>query len=152
MYSTLVSGEEHVLTSMESESDPTAVLERLRRAIDGHDLDALADCFDPDYRSEFPAHPDRTFHSHEQMRKNWTQIFGAVPDIEAVLLRSASEGDTAWAEWEWTGTRPDGTPFAMRGVTVQGVRHDRIVWVRLYMEPLREGGADEGVRQGLAGR
>jgi hypothetical protein len=66
----------------------------------------------------------------------------------------ASEGDTAWAEWEWTSTRADGTPFVMRGTTVQGVHWDRIAWVRLYMEPVQEGsaGADEGVRQSLAGR
>jgi ketosteroid isomerase-like protein len=153
MYSTPGSGEESVVRRMESGSSTTAVLQRLREAINRHDLDALADCFEPDYRSEFPAHPDRAFRGHEQMRKNWSQIFGAVPDIEAALLRSASEGDTVWAEWEWTGTRADGTPFATRGVTVQGVRHDRIAWVRLYMEPVREGGgADEGVRQGLAGR
>ena len=142
------------MASMESESGPTAVLERLRRAIDGHDLDALAACFEPDYHSEFPVHPDRAFRGHEQMRKNWTQIFGAVPDIEAALLRCASEGDTVWAEWEWTGTRADGAPFAVRGTTIQGVRHGLISWVRLYMEPVQEGGggADEGVRQGLAGR
>jgi ketosteroid isomerase-like protein len=154
MYSTPGSGEESVVRRMESGSSTTAVLERLREAVNRHDLDALAACFDPDYHSEFPAHPDRTFRGHEQMRKNWTQIFGAVPDIEAVLLRCASEGDTAWAEWEWTGTRSDGAPFAMRGVTVQGVQHDRIAWTRLYMEPVQEGGggADEGVRQSLAGR
>jgi len=139
---------------MESGSSTTDVLQRLREAINRHDLDALAACFEPDYHSEFPAHPDRTFRGHEQMRKNWSEIFGAVPDIEAALLRYASEGDTAWAEWEWQGTRSDGAPFAMRGVTVQGVRQDRIAWVRLYMEPVQEGdgGADEGVRQSLAGR
>ncbi len=137
-----------------SESGPTAVLERLRRAIDGHDLGALAACFESDYHSEFPVHPDRTFRGHEQMRKNWTQIFGAVPDIKAALLRCASEGDTVWAEWEWTGTRADGAPFAIRGTTIQGVRNGLISWVRLYMEPVQEGGggADEGVRQSLAGR
>jgi hypothetical protein len=91
------------------------------------------------------------------MRKNWPQIFGAVPDIEAVLLRNALEGDTAdtaWAEWEWTGTRSDGAPFATRGVTVQGVRQDRNAWVRLYSEPVQEGGggAGEGVQQSLARR
>jgi ketosteroid isomerase-like protein len=143
-----------MLTGMESESSPTAVLERLQRAINQHDLDALAACFDPDYHSEFPVHPDRTFRAHEQMRKNWSQIFSAVPDIEAVLLCCTSEGDTAWAEWEWTGTRADGTLFAMRGVTIQGVQQDRISWVRLYMEPVQEGGggADAGVRQSLAER
>ena len=74
--------------------------------------------------------------------------------MEAVLLCCTSEGDTAWAEWEWTGTRADGTLFAMRGVTIQGVQQDRISWVRLYMEPVQEGGggADAGVRQSLAER
>jgi ketosteroid isomerase-like protein len=155
MYSTrLGSGEESVVGRMESGSGTTAILERLREAINRHDLDALAARLEPDYHSEFPAHPDRTFRGHEQMRKNRSEIFGAVPDIEAALLRHASEGDTAWAEWEWTGTRSDGAPFAMRGVSVQGVRQDRIAWVRLYMEPVQEGagGAEEGVRQSLAGR
>jgi hypothetical protein len=109
------------VNSTESESGHTAVLGHLQRAIDEHDLDALAACFDPGYHSEFPVHPDRTFRGHEQMRKNWSQIFGAVPDIKAALLRCALEGDTAWAEWEWTGTRADGAPFAMSGTTIQGV-------------------------------
>lgn len=132
---------------------PAALVERLRRAIDGHDLDELAACFAPDYRSEFPAHPDRAFGGHEQMRKNWTRIFAAVPDIEAVLLRSAVAGDTAWAEWEWHGTRADGAPHVMRGVTIQGVESGRVAWVRLYMEPVQTGaGSDAAVREILAGR
>lgn len=141
------------MTGMESESSPTAVLERLQRAINQHDLDALAACFAPDYHSEFPVHPDRTFRGHEQLRKNWSQIFSAVPDIEAVLRRSASEGNTVWAEWEWRGTRAGGAPFTMRGVTVQEVQQDRVIWVRLYMEPVQEAGAgtDAAVR-GLTGR
>ena len=114
-----------MVTSIESEYSPTAVLERLRGAIGRHDLAAMAACFDADYHSEFPVHPDRTFRGPEQMRKNWTQVFGAVPDIEAELLRCTSEGDTVWAEWEWRGTRADGAPFAMRGTTIQGVKHAR---------------------------
>jgi hypothetical protein len=104
----------------------------------------------PRNHSVFPVHPDRTFRGHEQMRKNWSQIFATVPDIEAVLVRCTSEGDTTWAEWEWRGTRADGTPFAMRGVTIKGVHQDRIAWVRLYMKQVQEGGA--GVRQSLGGR
>ncbi|MBA3424276.1 MAG: nuclear transport factor 2 family protein [Rubrobacteraceae bacterium] len=135
---------------MQTESSPIALIERLRRAINQHDLDALIACFDPDYRSEFPAHPDRTFRGHEQMLKNWTQIFSAVPDIEAALLRCTSEEDTVWAEWEWKGTRADDAPFAMRGVTVQGVRQGRITWARMYMEPVEIGaGSDAAVRQSL---
>lgn len=124
----------------QGESNPVAVLERLRRAINQHDLDALAACFEPDFSGEFPAHPGRNVRGHEQQRRNWAGIFATVPDIEAALVRSASDGETAWAEWEWTGTRAGGAPFVMRGVTVQGVRRGRISWSRLYMEPVQENG------------
>jgi len=90
---------------------------------------------------------------HEQQRRNWAGIFAAVPDIEATLVRNASEGETAWAEWEWTGTRSGGAPFVMRGATVQGVWRGRISWSRLYMEPVQENGAgtDAAVQQSFAG-
>jgi ketosteroid isomerase-like protein len=125
------------------------VLAGLIDAVNRHDLDALTACFAPDYASDFPAHPDRAFRGHTQMRKNWTQIFGGVPDIAATLLRSAAEGDTAWAEWDWRGTRVDGAPFAMRGVTVVGVAEDRITWARMYMEPVEASGAgsDDAIRR-----
>jgi len=133
--------------SVPSETSPFACIERLQRAINQHDLDAMNTCFDPDYKSEFPAHPDRAFRGHEQMRKNWSQIFAALPDIAAELVRSSVEGDTVWAEWGWGGTGPDGAPMVQRGVTIQGVARDRIVWVRLYMEPVQQGaGTDAAVR------
>lgn len=125
-----------------SESNaPSEVVDRLRQAINQHDIDALTACFDAGYQSDFPAHPDRAFQGHDQMRGNWTQIFGAVPDLQAELLRSVSQGDTIWAEWDWHGTRRDGAAFAMRGVTVQGVKHGQIAWIRLYMEPVEVAGA-----------
>ncbi len=146
-------GNENLVMETQAEFSPTALIERLQRAINQHDLDALAACFDPDYQSEFPGHPDRAFRGHDQMRKNWSQIFRAVPDIEAVLLRCVSEGDTAWAEWEWRGAGADGTRHVMRGVTIQGVQQDRITWVRLYMEPVQEGGGvDAALRQHLTRR
>ncbi len=136
----------------QGEPGPAAVVDRLREAINRHDLDALAACFAPDYRSEFPAHPDRAFRGHEQMRRNWTQIFGGVPDLVASLRGCTVVGETAWAEWEWRGTRRDGAPFAMRGVTIQGVVGDRIAWVRLYMEPVTTGaGSDDAVRRVAGG-
>ena len=142
-----------MVTGRQTESSPTALIERLQRAINQRDLDVLVGCFDPAYQSEFPAHPDRAFSGYDQVRKNWSQIFSAVPDIEVVLVRCTSEGDTAWAEWEWRGTHVDGTLFHMRGVTIQGVQQDRITWARLYMEPVQEGaGIDAAVRQSLAGR
>lgn len=134
---------------MQAEPESTAVAERLRRAINQHDLKAMLECFDPDYRSEQPLHPNRGFDGKDQVRANWAQIFDAIPDIEATLLRSASDGNTVWAEWEWKGTRSDGAPFAMRGVTIQGMRQGRISWARLYMEPVEQNGEniDEAVQR-----
>lgn len=132
---------------------PLAVLDLLRDAINAHDLDALTAGFTADYHSEFPAHPDRVFRGHAQMRTNWTQIFGAVPDLHATLVRGTADGETVWAEWDWRGMRRDGAPFAQRGVTVQGVFEGRIAWVRLYMEPVEEGrGSDAAVRAAVTER
>lgn len=125
---------------MQTATGPLSVIERLNDALNRHDLDALMACFAPDYASEFPAHPDRAFRGHAQMRKNWTQIFSGVPDIAATLLRSVAAGDTAWGEWDWRGTRADGAPFAMRGVTVVGVSDDQIIWAHMYMEPVETSG------------
>jgi hypothetical protein len=122
----------------QSSSDPAECIRRIQEAINKHDLDALTDCFDPHYKSEFPAHLERAFSGHAQMRVNWTQIFGNVPDIHAELIRVVVHDDTAWSEWEWQGTRVDGVRFWQRGVTLQGVQNGRVMWVRLYMEPVQD--------------
>jgi ketosteroid isomerase-like protein len=127
-------------------------IESIQQATNQHDLDALVACFAPDYHSAFPAHPDRGFHGHEQLRKNWTQIFRAVPNIHVELLRCAAEGNTVWAEWEWTGTLVSGGPFLHRGVTIHGVEQGKTSWARLYMEPVREGERGVEALEGSGGR
>ncbi len=126
-----------------------ALLERLAGAVNGHDLDALEDCFGPGYRNETPAHPARGFTGRDQVRRNWEQIFAFVPDITARVLRRARDGDVVWSEWEMTGTRRDGTAHQMAGVIVFGIRDRRFVWARFYLEPVQAGGADvnQAVRQ-----
>jgi len=125
----------------------TEVLERLRDAQNRHDLDAFVACFDPTCDSQQPLHPDRAFVGSRQVRRNWAEIFAGVPDFRAELLRSAGQGDTGWAEWHWHGTRADGTRLDMRGVTIFGIRDDRIVWGRLYLEDVEGGqGIDQAVQ------
>ena len=123
-------------------SRPTTALERLHDAINRHDLEAFVGCFAPHYRSEQPAHPNREFTGSAQVRTNWATFFEAVPDLRAELLRSTEQGEVVWAEWHWRGTRRDGTPLDMRGVTLFGVRDDCIVWGRLYMEETEMAGVD----------
>ena len=138
----------------EQAADPMlAVVTRLRDAMNEHDLEALVDVFDPDFVSETPAHPQRTFRGADQVRRNWEGIFAGVPDLRSDLLDAVVEGDTVWSEWDWHGTRRDGAPHRMRGVTIQRVRDSRAVSVRFYMEPVEEGGpaADEAVRRIVTG-
>lgn len=127
-----------------------AIVERLSRAVNAHDLDALTGCFSVDYRNETPAHPARGFEGRPQVRRNWEQIFGAVPDITAEVRWIADER-TVWSEWEMRGTRRDGSPHLMRGVVIFGVDGDEATWARFYLEPVQEGGdnADEAIRRAI---
>ena len=126
---------------------PAAMVDRLARTTNAHDLDGLVDCFAVDYRNETPAHPARGFTGREQVRSNWQQIFAAVPDLQAIVLRSAVTDDTVWSEWEMAGTKPDGTAHLMRGVILFGVTAGRASWARFYLEPVEsgEGGVDAAV-------
>lgn len=129
-----------------------AVLARLERATNAHDLNALVACFAPDYRNDTPAHPERSFSGRDQVRRNWQQIFTAIPDLTATVLRSAVSGTEVWSEWEHRGTRPDGSTHLMRGVTIFGVANEHLTWARFYLEPVQEGGGnvDAAVRRQIA--
>lgn len=128
---------------------PEQVVERLRQAVDDHDLDALAACFSAEYVNETPAHPRRSFQGIPQVRANWTQIFAGVPDISARILRTALADDTVWTEWEMSGHRGDGGPFLMRGVVIFTVRGETIAAARFYLEPVEHasGDADDHARR-----
>ena len=121
------------------EDDPAAMVERLCRATNEHDLDAVVACFAEDYRNETPSHPQRGFIGRDQVRTNWQQIFAMLPDLRTEVLRVAVDGDTVWSEWEHRGTRPDGSMHLMRGVVIFGVEHGQASWARFYLEPVEQG-------------
>ncbi len=129
-----------------------AFIERLRKATNEHDVEGVVACFAADYRNETPAHPERSFVGNDQVGKNWTQIFAAMPDVTAQVLRCTVDGDTIWTEWEHRGTRPDGSPHVMRGVVIFGITDGRAAWARFYLEPVQEGAGnvDEAVRRQVA--
>ena len=121
---------------------PADVVERLHDAMNRHDLEAFLDCFDPEYRSQQPVHPARGFGGREQVEKNWSALFDGIPDFHAELLATATEGDTLWSEWHWSGTRASEGPLNIRGVTLFAIKNGRIVSGRLYMEEVEEAGGD----------
>ena len=145
--------ENRTVTNHERIDDAAGVLARLERATNAHDVDAMVACFAPDYRNDTPAHPERSFTGREQVRRNWEQIFAAIPDLTANVLRSAVHGNEAWSEWEHRGTRRDGSVHLMRGVVIFGVADGLLTWARFYLEPVQQGGEniDAAVRRQIAG-
>lgn len=128
------------------------VAERLREAMNAHDIDAFVACFEDDYESAQPAHPDRAFRGSDQVRRNWSAIFAGVKDFSAELVRASAAGDVEWSEWRWQGTQEDGSPLDEAGVIVAGVREGRLRWARLYVEPVeREGGGIDAAVRRMAG-
>ena len=128
------------------------VIDRLIQATNEHDLEGIVGCFAADYRNQTPAHPVRGFVGRDQVRRNWTQILAAVPDVTATILRVAVDGDTVWTEQEHRGTRPDGRAHLMRGVVIFGIANGAITWARFYLEPVQEGGGsvDEVIARDLS--
>jgi len=140
------------MTSKDSIDGEASVLARLERAANAHDVNAVAACFAPDYRNDTPVHPERSFTGSQQIRRNWEQIFAAIPDLRAQVLRSAVTRDEVWSEWEHRGTRRDGSAHLMRGVVIFGVANGLLTWARFYLEPVQEGGenVDDAVRRQVA--
>src|SRR6185312_3882075 len=110
-----------------------AVVDRLVRATNDHDLDTLVSCFAEGYVNETPAHPSRGFVGREQVRRNWEQIFTFVPDLSAEVTASAFEVSTAWTEWSMQGTRLDGSVHQMAGIVLFKVADGAIERARFYL-------------------
>jgi hypothetical protein len=123
-----------------NEMNQEALLLRLKNAFNTHDMKSLIECFDENYYSEQPVHPDRTFQGQEQVKKNWASNFTEMPDFSAHLLRHAINNNSIWSEWEWQGTRQDKSVLLMRGVIVMIVENDKIKRARLYIEPVEVNG------------
>ena len=132
---------------------PSDVVQRLVDATNAHHLGALVECFAPGYVNQTPAHPSRGFVGREQVRRNWAQLFAAMPDLYCEVLASAVDGTHVWSEWEMRGTRPDGSAHLMRGVMVFEVTDDQVQSVRFYLEPVDEdpGTVDDAVAGAVRG-
>lgn len=131
---------------------PSDVITRLTTAANHHDLAALVACFDPEYESEQPAHPDRHFRGRAQVERNWSAMFAGLPDFRIEVVRTAATDDSVWIEWQWTGTRADSTRLEARGACIFGVRAGLVAWGRLYMEDVDVGHGIEAAVTALSGR
>jgi ketosteroid isomerase-like protein len=128
------------MSSTINPDDPFAVVRRLVDAINAHDLDAMVDCFAPDFVADHPITPEHSVTSDVNVRQNWTQIFATVPDISWQVQRHVVVGDTVWAEAQQRGTMANGDEHLVRGVVIFEVADGRFRRNTLYMEPVRPGG------------
>jgi hypothetical protein len=79
---------------------PIEIVERMHNAMNQHDLESFLACFDPGYRSEQPAHPNRGFGGREQVEKNF-RTAGLSPDGSTWrrLKRPAGTSTKPYAAW-----------------------------------------------------
>jgi ketosteroid isomerase-like protein len=127
-------------------------LTRLVAATNDHDVEGIVSCFSDEYVNVTPCHPARGFTGREQVRRNWTPILGAVPDLVAEVGDFVEDGDRIWSEWEMRGTRRDGQPHLMRGVLVFTVRDGLATHLRFFLEPVDDAPVDaDAAVAGLTG-
>ena len=116
------------------------LLERMRAALDAHDLDAFVGFFREDYVGERPRHPGSPMSSRDDVRRNWEEVLSDVPDLRVDVPAAVEDGNTIWSEWRAYGTARSGATLELRGVIIFGIQDDQVAWSRVYMEPVEHEG------------
>jgi len=116
------------------------LLERMRAALDAHDLDAFVEFFREDYVGERPRHPGSPMSSREDVRRNWAEVIRDVPDLRVDVPAAVEDGGTIWSEWRAYGIARSGAILELRGVIIFGIQDGLVAWSRMYMEPVEQEG------------
>jgi ketosteroid isomerase-like protein len=116
------------------------LLERMRAALDAHDLDAFVSFFRDDYVGERPRHPGTPMSSRDDVRRNWEEVISDVPDLRVDVPAAVEDGNTIWSEWRAYGTARSGAELELRGVIIFGIQDGQVAWSRMYMEPVEHEG------------
>jgi steroid delta-isomerase-like uncharacterized protein len=104
-------------------------------ALNRHDVDAAAELLDPDVVEDVTG--IGVLRGREDVRRFFDTLFKAAPDMEVVVDRTVSEGDTTVVQWRMNGNFTGGPLFngvqatggrlALRGCDVIDVRDGKIV-------------------------
>ncbi|WP_343993393.1 nuclear transport factor 2 family protein [Terrabacter terrae] len=138
---------------MNATRTPAQVLDRLITATNAHDIDGLVDCFAQDYTLTDPVHPARSFTGSAQVRRNWTTMFDAVPDIRLNVQERAVTDKGFWLEAAQEGTGRDDRRLEMRTVFIAVVAGGQITSARMYAAPVEQGGPGiDAVFAAIAGK
>jgi hypothetical protein len=121
------------------QSATMTVLERFVTALNQQDLELLLSCFHPDYKSDQPAHPERSFYGRDRVAENWSWVFDQFDEFNAEILNLISGNDEVWTEWRWVGIDAEDNVIEVRGVMIFEIDDDLFRYGRLYMEPVDAG-------------
>jgi ketosteroid isomerase-like protein len=116
------------------------LLERMRAALDAHDLATFVEFFREDYVGERPRHPGSPMSSREDVRRNWAEVISDVPDLRVDVPAAVEDGNTIWSEWRAYGTARSGAMLELRGVIIFGTQDGLVAWSRMYLEPVEQEG------------
>ncbi len=116
------------------------IVERMRAALDAHDLDAFVEFFDESYVGERPRHPGALMSGRADVRRNWEEVISDCPDLRVEVPAATQDGDRIWSEWRMYGTARSGAMLEIRGVIIFGASDDRVIWARMYLEPVEQEG------------
>jgi steroid delta-isomerase-like uncharacterized protein len=104
-------------------------------ALNKHDLDLAASFLDPDVVEEITG--VGILRGREEVRQFFEGLMKAAPDMEVLIDRTVSEGDTTVVQWRMNGTftggplfngvQPTGGRLQLRGCDVIDVRDGKIV-------------------------
>ena len=137
---------------MDSTRTPSELFDELVAATNAHDVDRLVDCFADDYDLTDPVHPARSFTGSAQVRKNWTTMFAAVPDVHLDVQDHVVTDTGFWLEASQVGNRRDGMHLEMPTVFIAAVADGLITSARMYAAPVEPGGPDiDAVFAAMAG-
>jgi ketosteroid isomerase-like protein len=121
---------------------PADVVRGLHRSVAAHDVEGIVAHFARDYALEDPIRPDRSFRGVDQVRRNWSGILAAMPDLEIEERGLVADGPTVWTEIVMRGHRTDGSEQIMRGVMIFQVADGLIVAGTFYLAPVVHDGRD----------
>jgi ketosteroid isomerase-like protein len=116
------------------------LLERMRAALDAHDLDTFVEFFRDDYVGERPRHPGSKISTREDVRANWAEVISDVHDLRIDVPAAVQDGNTIWSEWRAYGTARSGAMLELRGVIIFGIQDGLVAWSRMYLEPVEQEG------------
>jgi ketosteroid isomerase-like protein len=114
------------------------LVERMRAALDAHDLDTFMEFIREDYVGERPRHPTAVVSSRDDVRRDWEEVMADAPDLRVDVPAAVQHGNTIWSEWHSYGTSRSGARLELRGVIIFGIEDDQVAWSRMYMEPVEQ--------------